>query len=143
MNQKFNEKQLNLPKSKPLNVDGMPLPYVLVGNEAFTLSDYLLRPYPGKGGFTLDQKIFNYRISRARRTIENSFGILVARWRIFKKPIKSNVDNAINMVHAIICLHNWIRKRDVENEYIPPNKSILITFLINCFNYACKGFKIG
>lgn len=121
MGQKFNEKKMNLPESKPLTVDGMPLPYVLVGDEAFELTDYLLRPYPGKGGLNLNRNIFNYRLSRARRTIENCFGILVSQWRILKKPIESTVDNTINMVHAIICLHNWLRKRDDQNNYIPPN----------------------
>ncbi|XP_071642980.1 uncharacterized protein [Temnothorax longispinosus] len=82
MGQKFNEKKMNLPKPEPLTVDGMPLPYVLVGDEAFQLTDYLLQPYPGKGGLNPDRNIFNFRISRARRTIENSFGILVCQWRI-------------------------------------------------------------
>lgn len=121
MGQMFNEKKMNLPEPKPLTIDGMPLPYVLVGDEAFQLTDYLLRPYPGKGDLNPDRKIFNYRISRARRTIENSFGILACQWRILKKPIESTVDNTINMIYAIICLHNWLRKRDDRNEYISPN----------------------
>lgn len=121
MGQKFNERQMNLPKPKRLTVDGMPLPYVLVGDEAFQLSDYLLRPYPGRGGLSQDRSIFNYRLSRARRTIENSFGILVSQWRILKRPIDATVDNTIHMIKAIICLHNLLRKRDDTNEYIPPN----------------------
>ncbi|XP_071580467.1 putative nuclease HARBI1 [Temnothorax nylanderi] len=121
MGQKFNERQMNVPKPKRLTVDGMPLPYVFVGDEAFQLSDYLLRPYPGRGGLSQDRSIFNYRLSRARRTIENAFGILVSQWRILKRPIDATVDNTINMIKAIICLHNWLRKRDDTNEYVSPN----------------------
>ena len=56
-----------------------------------------MKPYPGK---QLDetQRVFNYRLSRARRTIENAFGILSAKWRIFRKPIRANVDLAEKIV---------------------------------------------
>ncbi|CAD6216119.1 GSCOCG00004335001-RA-CDS [Cotesia congregata] len=121
MGQKFENREMNLPEAELLTVDGMPLPYVLVGDEAFQLTDYLLRPYPGRGSLNKDKTIFNYRLSRARQTIENSFGLLVSLWRILKKPIEATVDNSVNIVKAIICLHNWLRKQDEENNYIQEN----------------------
>ena len=76
---------------KPSKIPGLEeeLPYFLLGDEIFPLKSWLQRPYPGP----LDEckKIFNYRLSRARRKIENVFGILAARWRIFRHPIKSDV----------------------------------------------------
>lgn len=121
MGQKFEKHEMNVPDAELLTIDGMPLPYVLVGDEAFQLTDYLLRPYPGRGGLNKDKTIFNYRLSRARRTIENSFGLLVSLWRILKKPIEATVDNITHIVKAIICLHNWLRKRDEDNNYIQEN----------------------
>jgi hypothetical protein len=78
------------------NLLGVPLPrstkeapYVIVGDEAFPLTNYVLRPYPGRRTHLLPPhiRIFNYRLSRARRVIENAFGILVSRWRIFRRPV--------------------------------------------------------
>ncbi|XP_018354298.1 PREDICTED: uncharacterized protein LOC108755658 [Trachymyrmex septentrionalis] len=120
--QSFHNKQMNLPEPEPITSDGQPLPYILVGDEAFQLSDYLLRPYPGRENLTQDRIIFNYRLSRARRTIENTFGILVSRWKILRRPIICNVKQTMKIVQAIICLHNWLRLQDVEeNQYVPPS----------------------
>ena len=62
-----------------------PLPYFFVGDEIFPLKTWLMRPLPGK--LDNNQRIFNYRLSRASLTIGNTFGILVARWRIFYTPV--------------------------------------------------------
>ncbi|XP_044584114.1 uncharacterized protein LOC123264735 [Cotesia glomerata] len=121
MGQKFENSDMNIPKADLLTVDGIPQPYVLVGDEAFQLTNYLLRPYPGRSGLNKEKSIYNYRLSRARRTIENSFGIIVSLWRILKKPIDATVENTIDMIQAIICLHNWLRKHDKDDVYIPPN----------------------
>ena len=67
--------KIRLPKNmKPLNYETL-LPYFAVGDEAFPLKQYLLYPYPGKN-LTFEQKMFNYRLSRAWRIIENTFGII-------------------------------------------------------------------
>ena len=56
--------------------------------------------------------IYNYRHSRARRVIENAFGILRARWRIFSQPIKASVQNTEKYVMACLCLHNYLRQTE-------------------------------
>ena len=41
-----------------------------------------MKPYPGQK-ISLNQRVFNYRLSRARRVIENAFGIMYNSWLIF------------------------------------------------------------
>jgi len=89
---------------------------MLVGDEAFPLTEYMMRPYPSKNEMILEKRIYNYRLSRARRIVENLFGILASQWRLLRRAILANISNAIKMIQAIICLHNWLRKHDVERE---------------------------
>ena len=71
---------ISIPAKNPES-DDLELPYYILGDEIFPLSNWLMRPYYET------RKIFNYRLSRAHRVIENTFGILVARWRVFQKLI--------------------------------------------------------
>jgi hypothetical protein len=64
------------------------LPYVHVGDEAFRLEPHMIRPYTrGEARNDNEKTIFNYRISRAKRTSENSFGLLSQIFRVFYTPI--------------------------------------------------------
>ena len=65
---------VRLPPPKPLCNNGKNMPHCIVADEAFPLKTWIMRPYPGKALDSVSKKIFNYRLSRARRTIENTFG---------------------------------------------------------------------
>lgn len=63
----------------------------------------------GSQQLTENQKrIFNYRLSRARRIIENTFGIMAQRWRILRGPFKAKKRNITKIVGACIILHNFL-----------------------------------
>ena len=101
---------LPLPKECPLPRTSSPnLPYVFVGDEAFSLKKNLLRRFPGKK-LDVSHSIFNYRLV-ARRVIENSFRIYVARW-IFHCPIIANPDNVVVFTKATIALHNYLHSTE-------------------------------
>jgi len=81
------------------------LPYFLLGDEIFPLKDWLMRPFPGAGA-TEEEKFI---IINIHRYIENVFGILTQRWRIFLKPIKATVKNVENYTLVCLTLHNYLR----------------------------------
>ena len=106
----INEK-LNIPKKKPLPITNSDFPLVILGDEAFPLTTSIMRPYSGKN-LTNDQRIFNYRLSRARRLSENAFGILTQKFRIFMRVLQCEPNNITKIVLAACILHNFIRKNE-------------------------------
>ena len=77
----------------------------------------MMRPFPSRNQ-PEHKAVYNYRLSRARRVIENSFGILVARWRMFRRPIIAEPDNVITYTKAAIALHNYLRTEE-SSVYCP------------------------
>lgn len=106
---------LNLPPPRCLpNTRDNPQPFVMVGDEAFKLSTNILRPFPAR---ELDarKRIFNYRLSRCRRSVECTFGLLANKWRIFHTPILVQPEFIDDIVKACCILHNFVRRRDGIN----------------------------
>jgi len=139
----------DIPPPSPLKYDEnkYPFPYYLVADEAFPLSGYLMRPYAKK---TLDniKRIFNYRLSRARKTIECTFGMAAEKWAILNGPIRGHDPKKVNdFIKAACILHNYVRKTEGleytpihideheivanENNVIPPTVQNTISININ------------
>jgi len=103
--------KLNIPDPTVLPSDaGLSMSFVLVGDEVFALSAHVLRPYPNKK-VTFLKRIYNYRLSRARRIVECTFGILANKWRIFHRSIEVKPDFC-DIIKACCVLHNYVRKND-------------------------------
>lgn len=95
-------------------------PYFFIGDQAFPLMKNFMRPFAGR---RLEEKkeIFNYRLSRARRTIENAFGILCSRWRIYRRPICLDISSIDDLIISTVCLHNFLKTKDEER--MPGNRT--------------------
>ncbi|GFN78194.1 hypothetical protein PoB_000470000 [Plakobranchus ocellatus] len=80
-------------------------------SEAYPLKHNLMHSY---GGRNLDnpRRIFDQRLSGARKCEECAFGICTAKWEIFQHPLKLNVNNSIKVIMAACALHNFVRARD-------------------------------
>lgn len=101
----------------PLENNILPDGGVIVGDDAFPLKTYLMKPY-SRTTLTINEKIFNYRLSRARRIVENAFGILVSRFRVFEKPIACYTTTVDKIINAACVLHNWLRMTSGRT-YVP------------------------
>lgn len=113
--QKFKDNEFNIPRSQPLpGIVGSNMPYTFIGDETFSLSLDIVRPFSGKD-LSDTKRIFNYRLSRVRRNDECAFGILSNKWKIFKKSINGNVDLSILLLKTCCALHNFVRTRDGFN----------------------------
>lgn len=112
---KLENNELNIPRGQPLpGTAGTNMPFSFIGDEAFSLSPNIMRPFSGK--ILSDKKrVFNYRLSRARRNVESAFGILSNKWKIFHKAINVNLDLSILLIKTCCALHNFVRARDGFN----------------------------
>lgn len=110
---------VSLPPEAYLPHTNVAVSFALVGDEGFPLKKYLMRPYARRNLVDNQQRVFNYRLCRARRIIENAFGILVARWQIFQGPICLKLETAEAIVQTTCCLHNFIiSTNNSNNRYI-------------------------
>ncbi|KAL0170727.1 hypothetical protein M9458_035323, partial [Cirrhinus mrigala] len=83
--------------------------HTFVADEAFPLRRDLMRPFPGHK-LSSRQRIFNYRLSRARLIVENAFGILTAQWCMYRGVIEISPANVDAFVKATCVLHNFLRR---------------------------------
>lgn len=87
------------------------VPCYILGDAAFPMSCNLMRPFTGKG-LPEKEEIFNYRLSRGRRVIENAFGILVQKWQIFKRTINLSPSVLELVIKTCCALHNFVRHHE-------------------------------
>ncbi|XP_060807386.1 uncharacterized protein LOC106138724 [Amyelois transitella] len=107
--------RFNIPSDKALPGTNVALPHVFVGDEAFPLQKNIMRPYSRSQQLSQDQKEFNNRLSRARKVVEDAFGILYQKFEIYNKNIRLNPDMVDNVVLTTCILHNVMRTYNIES----------------------------
>lgn len=110
---------INLPEDA--KIGSHELPFVFVGDDAFPLTERIMKPFSQARGCSLDdsQKIFNYGLSRARRCVENAYGILTAKFICLSRTLFCTPERAQKIVSTCCVLHNYFITH-ARNTYCPP-----------------------
>jgi hypothetical protein len=118
--------------------ESLPSPYHWNGDGAYTSTETMVVPFPGINLAVTDlaKESFNFFQSQIRILIECTFGIFIARWGIFWKPLKFRLPLICKIIHCCVRLHNFCtreRIRVISTKYFKP--------LIACTN--SKGVLIS
>ena len=113
-----NVSDLNFSSPERLPHRTMDCPYVIIGDDAFALKPNLMKPFLQQDLY-MQSRVCNYRVSRARRVVENVFGILANRWRVFGYPICLKPSNVELIAVPAITLHNWLIIGGCRHAYAP------------------------
>ncbi len=118
MKQKIDRGEMEWPEPSAFPHDDNPLPHFFIADDAFPLQEWLMKPY-SRRHLTKQEQIFNYRLSRARRVVENAFGILVKRFRVLLKTMEVGPKQASTITLTCCILHNVMRVRypTMQNPY--------------------------
>lgn len=113
---KLKENNLNLPQPSYLPGFNFRMPYVIVEDDGFLLHINLMKPYSERG-LTQNRRIFNYRLSRARRVSENAFDIFANRFRVLLNSMAFAVEKIEIVTYACVLLHNFLLSKKVRYSF--------------------------
>ncbi|KAJ8896498.1 hypothetical protein PR048_001842, partial [Dryococelus australis] len=88
---------LNMPSACEVTNSARKLPYVFVGDDSFPLRCDIV-----------DKRIYNYRLSRTRREVENLFGLLAGHFRVFHTAINVELEHMDSIMKVCCALHNYL-----------------------------------
>jgi len=100
----------HLPENKPLPGDDVPVPYFIIGDNAFGINKTLMNQISIRN-MDYYERIFNWRLSSFRRVVENAFDILAHKFRVLLTTMNQRLKACRKIIATCVILHNLIRLR--------------------------------
>ena len=110
-------------------INGVRVPPLILGDSAYPLQDWLMKPYVDRGNLSAEELQFNNRLSTTRVVVENGYGRLKGRFPALAKRLDLNLHNCCTVIAACCVLHNFceLMKEEFEEQWllgIPVNGTI-------------------
>jgi len=109
------------PSDQPLPLREFHVPYLFVADDEFALTPRIMKPYSGMYQKGSKERVFNYRLSRARRVVENAFGIMSSVFRVMRKPMLLEPEKVTNITLTCVLLHNFLRRSKTSSSKYSPS----------------------
>ena len=110
LKRKIDDGSIGFPDPASITPGGRDVPYFILADDVFALKTWLMKPY-GRRMSTREERIANYRMSRGRRVVENTLGILVSRFRVMMTTIELPPETVRDLVLTCVVLHNILRSQ--------------------------------
>ncbi|GFQ72245.1 DDE Tnp4 domain-containing protein [Trichonephila clavata] len=118
MGKAYNVRQLNVLRGEfSLYGSAHRTEMYVVGNEAFPLQKNLMRPFPRRN-LDFGKRNFNFRLSRARKSVECAFGVLAKKFEILQSFIKTDISQTDTTLKCICALPNFIKKQQSQRDAV-------------------------
>lgn len=104
-------------------ISGVRVPPLILGDSAYPLKDWLMKPYVDRGNLSREEINFNNLLSITRVVVENVFGRLKGRFNSIGKRLDLNANNCCTVTAACCVLHNFceLMKEEFDEQWLLGN----------------------
>ena len=101
------QKRSFLPLTLSKEVGNIEVGPLILGDSAYSLANWLMKPYSDRGNLSHDEVRFSFALSKIRVVVENAFGRLKSRFQCIAKRIDMSIEHTVNVVATCCILHHF------------------------------------